>query len=124
MRHLAAAGGMTNVNGVLQIEMRGQSRKVVGIVIHIMAVARLGRTAVTSSVMRDDAIPVVQEEQHLRVPVIGRQRPTMAEDEGLSAPPASIKAGGAVCNFIIKRSAATTRTSSRSIGCRRPTTDR
>src|SRR5213078_5410285 len=78
---------MTNVHGVLQIEMRGHSRKVVGIVIHIMAVARLGRTAVTSSVMRDDAIPVVQEEQHLRVPVIGRQRPTMAEDDGLSATP-------------------------------------
>src|SRR5437773_10536505 len=91
MRHLAAAGGMTNVNGVLQIEMRGQSRKVVGIVIHIMAVARLGRTAVTSSVMRDDAIPVIQEEQHLRVPVIGRQRPTMAADDGLSATPVFIK---------------------------------
>jgi hypothetical protein len=45
MRHLAAAGGMTNMHGVLQIKMRGQSRKVVGIVIHVVAVARLGGPA-------------------------------------------------------------------------------
>jgi len=29
MHHLAAAGGMAYVNGVLQVEMRRQSRKVV-----------------------------------------------------------------------------------------------
>src|SRR6266567_490087 len=87
MRHLAAAGGMTNMDGVLQIKMRGQSRKVVGIVIHVMAVARLSGPAVASSVMGDDAIAVLEEEQHLRVPVIGRQRPTMAEDDGLTGAP-------------------------------------
>src|SRR5206468_12963881 len=87
MRHLAAAGGMTNVHGVLQIKMRGQSRKVVGIVIHVMAVACLGAPAVTSSVMCYDAIAVFEEEQHLRVPVIGRQRPTMAKDNRLSFAP-------------------------------------
>src|SRR5216117_2237811 len=90
MRHLAAAGGMTNVDGVLQIKMRGQGRKVVGIVIHVMAVARLGGPAVASSVMGDDAIAVVEEEQHLRVPVIGRQRPAVAEDDGLSFTPVLI----------------------------------
>src|SRR6266403_378336 len=87
MRHLAAAGGMTNVHGVLQIKMRGQSRKVVGIVIRVMAVARLGGPAVASSVMGDDAIAVFEEEQHLRVPVVGRQRPTMAKYDGLSFAP-------------------------------------
>src|SRR5436190_10075115 len=91
MRHLATAGGMTNVHGILQIKMRSQSRKVVGIVIHVMAVARLGGPAVASSVVGDDAITVFEEEQHLRVPVIGRQRPTMAEDDGLSATPVFIK---------------------------------
>src|SRR5947208_16219437 len=87
MRHLAAAGGMTNLHGVLPIKMRGSSRKVGGIVIHVMALARLGGPAVASSVMGDDAIAVFEEEQHLRVPVIGRQRPTMAEDDGLSFAP-------------------------------------
>src|SRR5205085_8859450 len=87
MRHLAAAGGMTNVHGLLQIKMRGQGRKVIGIVIHVMAVTRLGRSAVASSVMGDYAIAVLKEEQHLRVPIVGRQRPAMAEDDGLSFAP-------------------------------------
>ena len=75
------------MDGILQIEMRGQSRKVVGIMIHVMAVARLGGPAVASSVMGDDAIAVFEEEQHLRVPVIGRQRPAVAEYDGLSFAP-------------------------------------
>jgi hypothetical protein len=40
-----------------------------------------------SAVMRYDAIPVLEEEQHLRVPVIGRQRPAMAEHDGLTFAP-------------------------------------
>src|SRR5881396_4008499 len=40
--------------------------------------------------MSDDAIAVLEEEQHLRVPIIGRQRPTMAEDDGLSFAPVFI----------------------------------
>src|SRR6266404_1136395 len=90
VRHLAAAGGMTNVHGVLQIKMRGQGCKVVGIMIHVMAVACLGGPAVTSSIMGDDAITVFEEEQHLRVPVISRQRPTVAEDDRLSFTPVLI----------------------------------
>jgi hypothetical protein len=37
-----------------------------------------------------DAIAVFEEEQHLRVPVIGRQRPTMAEHDRLSTAPVLI----------------------------------
>ena len=84
---LAAAGGMADVNGVLQIEMRRQRREVVGIMIHVVAVAGLGRAAVAAAVMGDDAIAVIEEEQHLRVPVVGRQRPAMAEHDGLARCP-------------------------------------
>ena len=59
------------MNGALEIEMRRQGREVVGIVIHVMAVAGLAGAAVAAAVMGDDAETVVQEEQHLRVPVIG-----------------------------------------------------
>jgi len=34
-----------------------------------------------------NAIAVLEEKQHLSVPVISRQRPTVAEDYGLSAAP-------------------------------------
>ena len=68
---IAAAGGVTDVNGALEIEMRGQCREVVGVVIHVVAVAGLGRASVAAAVMGDDAVAVALEEQHLRVPVIG-----------------------------------------------------
>ena len=41
-------------------------------------------------VMGDDMIAVVEEEQHLRVPVIGRQRPAMTEHDGLTFAPVLI----------------------------------
>src|SRR5258707_15719097 len=87
MRHLAAAGGMTNVHNVLQIEMRGQSRQVVGVMIHVMATTGLGGAAMAAPVVGYDAIAVLEEEQHLRVPIIGRQRPAVAEDHRLSRAP-------------------------------------
>ncbi len=71
MHDLAAAGGMADVDGVLQIEMRGDGREVVGIVVHVMAVAGLAGAAVAAAVMGDDAIAVIEEDQHLGVPVIG-----------------------------------------------------
>jgi hypothetical protein len=61
-----------------------QRRKVSGIVIHVMAIARLGGAAMTAAIMGYDAIAESEEEQHLRVPVIGRQWPAMAEHDGLT----------------------------------------
>src|SRR5215216_132336 len=78
---------MANVNCVLQVEMRRQRRKVVGIVVHVVAVACLGGSSMAAPVMGDDAIAVLEEEQHLRVPVIGRQGPAVAEHDGLTASP-------------------------------------
>src|SRR5229473_639288 len=40
---------------------------------------------------RDDATTVFEEEQHLRVPVIGRQRPAVAEHDGLALAPVLVK---------------------------------
>jgi hypothetical protein len=50
---------MADMDGVFQIEMRSQRRKVVCIVIHVMAVARLAGPAVAPSVMGDDLIAVI-----------------------------------------------------------------
>ena len=43
----------------------------------------LRRTAVAATVMRDDAIALRQEEQHLRVPVVGGEGPAMVEHDRL-----------------------------------------
>src|SRR5216683_1191633 len=91
VRHLAAAGGVTDMHGILQVEMRCKSRKIGGIMIHVVTVARLRGPAVAAAVMGDDAIAVTQEEQHLRVPVICRQRPSMAEHDGLTLSPVLVE---------------------------------
>src|SRR5579862_1103929 len=91
VHHLAAASGVADVNDILEIEMRGYRCKVVGIVIHVMAVAGLRGPAVAAAVMGDDAIAPIEEEQHLIIPVIGRQRPAMAEHDGLTFAPVLVE---------------------------------
>jgi hypothetical protein len=50
----------------------------------------------TAAVMGDDAIAVLEEEQHLSVPIVGRKRPAMAEHDGLPAAPILVEDFGAV----------------------------
>src|SRR5438477_11108664 len=49
-----------------------------------------------------DAIAVVEEEQHLCVPIIGRQRPTVTEYNGLTfAPVFIIDLGSVLCRYCV-----------------------
>ena len=89
--HLAAAGGMSDLYGVVQIEVFGQRSQVVGVVVHVMAVAGLGGSAVAAPVVSDHPVAVLQEKQHLRVPVISCQRPTKAEHDGLACAPVLVE---------------------------------
>ena len=75
------------MNGVLQIEMRRHGGKIVRIVIEVMAVGHLAGAAVAAAVVRDHAIAVTEKEQHLVVPVIGGQRPAVAEHDRLTLAP-------------------------------------
>src|SRR2546428_11857651 len=67
--------------------MRGERGEVIGIVIHIVAVAGLARSSVTSTIMGDDAIAMSRQEHNLGVPIVGRQRPSVRKDDGLAAAP-------------------------------------
>src|SRR5215471_15161131 len=87
---------MADMHGVLEVEMSGHRRVIVDVVIHVMPDAALARAAVASAVMGDDAEAVVQEEQHLRIPVVGRKRPAMTEDNRLARTPVLVKNLGAV----------------------------
>src|SRR5260370_8259720 len=46
--------------------------------------------------MRYDAITVIEAEQHVRVPIVRRKRPAMAEHDGLPAAPILVENFGAV----------------------------
>jgi hypothetical protein len=61
---------MADVDGVAQVEVLDDGGGVGGVVVHVVAVADLARTAVSAPVMGDDAIAVRDEEEHLVVPVV------------------------------------------------------
>src|SRR4030095_1136865 len=88
--HLAAAGRMADVNRVPQVEMVGDGLQIVGIMVHVVAAAGLSGAAMPAPIMCDDPITFGKEEQHLRVPVVGRQGPAVAEDDGLTFAPVLI----------------------------------
>src|SRR6185436_7121247 len=79
------AGGVTNVDGVSQVEMLYHSRNVGGVVIHVVTVAHLRRAAMAAPVMGNDAVALVEEIEHLGVPIVAAQRPPMVEDDRLCA---------------------------------------
>ena len=85
--HLSAARGVPDVDGVMQVKVLDQVGKVVGVVVHVVALADLRGAAVPAPVMGDHPVAVVQEEQHLGVPVVGRQGPAVAEDDRLAGAP-------------------------------------
>src|SRR6266853_3864528 len=90
MHHLAAAGRMPDVNRILQIKMIGDGLQIIGIVVHVMSVAGLTRATMSAAISRNDAIAFAEEKEHLDVPVIGRERPAVTEDNRLSAAPVFI----------------------------------
>src|SRR5438046_1881425 len=81
---------MADVNRILEVEMIGDGLQVVGIVIHIVAVAGLCRATMSAPISCNDAETFADEKKHLRVPVVGRQRPAVTEDDGLSFAPVFI----------------------------------
>jgi hypothetical protein len=68
----------------MQVRVLGQVGKVVGVVVHVVALAGLRGAAVPAPVMGDHPNAVAQEEKHLGVPVVGRQGPPVAENDGLT----------------------------------------
>ena len=76
---------MADVDGVAQVEVLDDRGDVGGIVVHVVAVADLARSAVAAPVMGDDAIALLEEVEHLGIPVVAAQRPAMMEDDRLRA---------------------------------------
>ena len=80
----SATRGVADMDGVSQVEMLHHCRCVGRVVVHVMSLADLRGTAVAATVVGDDAEPVHQKEQHLRVPVIRTQWPAVMEDDRLA----------------------------------------
>src|SRR6059058_2438679 len=90
MHHLAAAGRMADVNRILEVEMIGHGLQIVGIVVHLVSAAGLSRATMSTPISCNDAETFADEKKHLRVPIVRRERPAVAEDDGLSFAPVFI----------------------------------
>ena len=72
------------MDGVLQIEMCRYRSKIVGVVIEVVTIEYLAGAAVAAAIMGNHAIALLEEEQHLVIPIVARQRPAVAELDGLT----------------------------------------
>ena len=86
-RHLAAAGGMTDMDRIGQVERLGQRGQVVRVGVEVVAVPGLARAAMAAPIVRDAAVAALCQEEHLVLERVRRQRPPMAEDHRLPRPP-------------------------------------
>src|SRR2546425_1107335 len=86
-RDLAASSRVSHMNRLAQIERLNELGEVVRVGVHVVAVPRLARSAVAAPVVRDTAVSVRGEKDHLVVPRVGAERPAVTEDNGLAAAP-------------------------------------
>jgi hypothetical protein len=68
--HLAAASRMTDMNRIFQFQMVGDGPQIVGIVVEVVAVGPLRRTAVSAPISSNDAETFAQEKKYLRIPIV------------------------------------------------------
>src|SRR5580704_18395684 len=87
------------MNGVLQIEICRYGGKIVGVVIEVVTIEHLTGAAVAAAIVGNHAIALLEEEQHLVVPIIARQRPAVAEHDGLTLAPVLVIDFDAVLRF-------------------------
>src|SRR5208283_4114515 len=98
LRHFATAGRVADMHHPLEVEICGQRCYISGVMVHVMVVTGLGGTAMAAPVVGYDAIAVLEEERHLRVPSIGRQRPAVAKHDGLTFAPVLVIDLRSVCS--------------------------
>jgi hypothetical protein len=82
---------MPDMDGIPEIEVGAQRREIVGVVVHVVTATGLRGPAVPTAIVRDDAIALVEEEQHLDIPIVSRKRPAMAEDDRFARTPVLVE---------------------------------
>jgi len=76
-RHFASARGVTDQRDILEIKRLDESCQIVGVPIHVIPGPSLTGSAVAAPVMCDHAESILGEEQHLAVPCVRIQRPSV-----------------------------------------------
>src|SRR5215468_3031858 len=82
---------MTDMDGVAEIQVLDHGGCVGGVMVHVMAIGHLTRASMAAPIDPHHAITMVDEEQHLGIPVVGAQRPAVVEDNGLAMAPVFVE---------------------------------
>src|SRR5580692_12595596 len=90
-RNFSTAGGVAHMDCSLQIKLFSEGGEIVGVSVHLVAIPRLSGTAVASPVVRDHTIAALAEIQHLSIPVVRSERPSVAEHNGLARSPVLVE---------------------------------
>ena len=69
--HLAAPRGVSDVDGIVGVGFHGQFREVIGVVVHVVALAGLCRTTVSTAIVGDDPEAVVEKDNICVSRVVG-----------------------------------------------------
>ncbi|MNT31117.1 hypothetical protein D3C72_1669420 [compost metagenome] len=87
------AGGVSYMDSTSYAKMVDYGRNVIGIVIHVVPVPDLTGSPVAASVMCNDPVAVGQEKEHLRIPVVRTEWPTVMKEDhsGIARPPVFVK---------------------------------
>src|SRR5690606_36756193 len=62
-------------------------REVIGVAVHVVPRRGLARASVAAPVVRDDAVALLRQEEHLTVPRVRVQWPAVGEGDGWSGAP-------------------------------------
>ena len=83
---------------VIAHDRRGHGRstqtedgKIVGVVIEVVTIEHLTGAAVAAAIVGNHAIALLEDEQHLVIPIVARQRPAVAEHDGLTLAPVLVE---------------------------------
>ena len=90
-RHFAAAGRVADMYGVAQIQMLGDRSRVSGVVIDVVPFRSLARASVAAAIDADDPVAVLEEKQHLAIPVVRAEGPAVVEDDRLALAPVLVE---------------------------------
>src|SRR5580692_4389301 len=85
--NFAPACRVAHMDRIFEVELFSQHCEIVGVGVHVVAVPGLAGAAVASPVVRDDSIAALAEEQHLSIPIVRGERPSVAEHYGLTRAP-------------------------------------
>lgn len=76
---------MADEHGVFEVEVLDDGEEIVRVSVHVVAVPGLARSSVTATIVGDDSVAMLSQEEHLVLPVVAVEGPAMAENDWLAS---------------------------------------